>query len=373
MSGSAGDAGMFLAHATPGNVPPELTPIRLLTGWVFEPIPILVAMLFGGLYLYGVHKLRARGDAWSRWRTFSFLGLGLGTFLIATESALAAYDTVLLSVHMVQHMVLAMITPIFLALGAPITLALRTLPTKWRNRLNALLHSRFSKVVTFPAFAGFVFVLNPFALYFTPWYELTLRNTFMHDMNHVHFVIIGCMWFWPLLGLDPMPRASHPMRLLAVFATLPFHAWLGIAIMSSSTVLAGDWYNDLGRDWGASPLSDQGTAGGILWGSGDIIGLLVFLVLFVQWAKASEREAVREDRRLDRLELIEAGRKAREERLAREAAAGGDGAEAVGSAGGAGKSVAKSTRAGDSARTEDGDSAVRVPPGAEPRPAGAAE
>lgn len=159
------------------------------------------------------------------------------------------------------------------------------------------------------------------------------------------------------------------MRLLAVFATLPFHAWLGIAIMSSSTVLAGDWYNDLGRDWGASPLSDQGTAGGILWGSGDIIGLLVFLVLFVQWAKASEREAVREDRRLDRLELIEAGRKAREERLAREAA-GGEGAGDVGSAG---KSVAKSTLAGDSARTEDGDSAVRVARGVEPRPAGAAE
>ncbi|MEU0932051.1 MULTISPECIES: cytochrome c oxidase assembly protein [unclassified Embleya] len=371
MSGSAGDAGMFLAHATPGNVPPELTPIRLLTGWVFEPIPILVAMLFGGLYLYGVHKLRARGDSWSRWRSFSFLGLGLGTFLLATESALAAYDTVLLSVHMVQHMVLAMITPIFLALGAPITLALRTLPAKWRNRLNALLHSRYAKVVTFPAFAGFIFVLNPFALYFTPWYELTLRNTFMHDMNHVHFVIIGCMWFWPLLGLDPMPRASYPMRLLAVFATLPFHAWLGIAIMSSSNVLAGDWYNDLGRDWGASPLSDQGTAGGILWGSGDIIGLLVFLVLFVQWARASEREAVREDRRLDRLELIEAGRKAREERLAREAAEAGEGAEPGLEA--AGKSVPKSTLPGDSARTGEADSAVRVARGSEPRSADAAQ
>jgi putative copper resistance protein D len=314
------DPGLLLAHATPGDVPPELTPARLLTGWVFEPLPVLVAALFGGLYLYGVHKLRARGDAWPRRRTFSFVVLGLGSFLVATESALAAYDTVLLSVHMVQHMVLSMVTPIFLALGAPITLALRTLPRPWRGRLNALLHSRYAKVVTFPVFAGFVFVFNPFVLYFTPWYEATLNNGFLHDFNHVHFVMVGCLWFWTLLGIDPMPRASYPMRLIAAFSTLPFHAFLGIAIMSSSSVIAGDWYEDLGRDWGASPLSDQHTAGAILWSSGDIIGLVMFMVLFIQWARASEREARREDRRLDRLELVEAARRAREERLAREAA-----------------------------------------------------
>jgi putative copper resistance protein D len=331
-----------------------LTPVRLLTGWVFEPLPILVALLFGGLYLYGVHKLKAGGNPWSPWRTFSFLVPGLGTFLIATESALAAYDTVLLSVHMVQHMVLNMITPIFLVLGAPFTLALRTLPRKWSKRLNALLHSRVSKVMTFPVVAGFIFVFNPFVLYFTPWYEATLNNSFLHDMNHVHFVMIGFLWFMVLIGIDPMPRVSFPMRLLAAFGTLPFHAWLGIAIMSSSDLIAGDWYRDLGRDWGASIASDQTTAGSILWGSGDIIGLIMFMVLFFQWVKQSEREARREDRRLDRLELIEAGRMARAERLEKEAkeAASVNGESVVLEAG--------LSRTDDSSRTSDPDSPERV-------------
>jgi len=287
-----------------------MTPVRLLTGWTFEPVPLLVAVLAGGLYLWGVRRLRARGDAWSPWRTFFFVGLGLGSLLLATESALATYDAVLLSVHMVQHMVLNMIAPVFLALGAPVTLALRTLPAGGRRRLLALLHTRVAKVLSFPAVAGVIFVANPFVLYFTGLYEATLRSPVLHDLNHLHFLAIGCLWFWPLVSVDPMPtRPAYPLRLLAVFATMPFHAWLGVAIMSMSTVIAGDWYAGLERTWGASPLSDQRTAGGILWAGGDIVALVVFAALFVQWAGASEREARREDRRLDRLEAEAATRR----------------------------------------------------------------
>jgi len=286
-----------------------LTPGRLLTGWVFEPVPVLLAIVAGGAYLYGVHRLRARGDAWPVGRTVSFVGLGLGSFLVATQSALAAYDAVLLSVHMVQHMILNMVVPIFLALGAPVTLALRTLPKRPRGWLLGLIHGRFARVVTFPPLAGFIFVVTPFALYFTGWYEATLRNGYLHDVNHIHFVLVGCLWFWPLLGLDPMPRAfPYPLRLVSVFATLPFHAWLGVALMSSTTVIAADWYENFGRTWGASPLSDQHTAGGILWASGDIVGLILFTILFAQWARESQREAARVDRHLDRLEALAAAR-----------------------------------------------------------------
>jgi len=301
------DPGIVLAHATLGSQIEPLTPVRLLTGWSFEPLPLLVALLFGGLYVTGVRRLRARGVRWSRWRTASFLGMGLGSFLLATESALATYDAVLLSVHMVQHMVLSMITPVFLAVGAPLTLALRTLPARPRGWLLTVLHSRLARVLTFPALAGAIFVANPFVLYFGGWYEATLRNGLLHDLNHVHFVLVGCLWFWPLLGIDPMPRRlPHPLRMIAVFATLPFHAFLGVAIMSMTTLIAGDWYLELGRTWGASPLSDQRTAGGILWASGDIVGLVVLGTLGVQWMRASEREAQREDRRLDRLEAQQA-------------------------------------------------------------------
>lgn len=298
-------------------MPPPLTVTRGFTAWEFDPYLATTVLVAGALYLYGVWRLRARGDRWSGWRTSSFVGLGLGSVVVATQSFLATYDTTLFSVHMVQHMVLSMVSPIFLALGAPVTLALRTLVGGPRRWLLALLHSRVSKVLTFPPLTWSVFVGTPFALYFTSWYGLTLRNTYFHEALHLHFLLVGCLFFWPLLGLDPVPgRLPHPLRMLPVFLALPVHAWLGIAIMSSTAVLGGDWYASLGREWGASLLSDQRTGGGILWVSGDLIGLIIFGAMFVQWVRASEREAEREDRRLDRQERGAAAGRGDESELA---------------------------------------------------------
>jgi len=269
----------------------------------------VLALAVGTLYVLGVRRLRAAGNPWPVSRTLLFLGPGLGSFLIATQSSLAAYDTVLLSVHMVQHTILAMITPIFLALGAPLTLALRALPLRGRTRLLAVIHSQVAQVLTFPAVAGVIFVANPFLLYFTGYYEQTLHHPFLHDLNHAHFVMVGALWYWPLLGVDPMPRRlTHPLRMISGFLTLPFHAFLGVAIMSTSTLIGGDWYLSQHRQWGVSPLRDQQTAGGLLWVSGDIVGLIVFGAIFRQWIQASEREARREDRRLDRLDEVNARR-----------------------------------------------------------------
>lgn len=287
----------------PPDLPPPLTAARLLTDWEPAVLPLVGAAVVGVLYLYGVHRLRGRGDTWSRWRTTLFVGGGLGSFVVATTSGLAVYDTTLLWVHMVQHMVLGMVTPVLLALGGPITLALRVLPRRGRAVLLEVLHSRVAKVMSFPVVAGAIFIVTPVALYLTGWYEATLRNPLLHDLNHVHFVLVGSLWFWPILGLDPMPmRLPYPMRLIAVFVTMPFHAFLGITIMGASTVIARDYYSDLGRTWGPSLAKDQEIAGGVLWAAGDLVALLVLGALFVQWARASEREAVREDRRLDRLE-----------------------------------------------------------------------
>jgi cytochrome c oxidase assembly factor CtaG len=303
-------ASLVLAHAGGDEPTVPLTGLRWLTTWSAEPVPLLGAVLVGALYLLGVRRLRAAGNDWPISRTLLFF-VGLGSFLVATQSALAAYDTVLLSVHMAQHMILAMIVPIFLALGAPVTLALRALPLGGRGRLMAVIHSRVAQVVTFPAVAGVIFVANPFLLYFTGYYSQTLRHPFLHDLNHAHFVLVGALWYWPLLGVDPMPRRlSHPLRMISGFLTLPFHAFLGVAIMSTSTLIAGDWYLSHERQWGASPLRDQQTAGGLLWASGDIVGLIVFGAIFRQWVKASEREARREDRRLDRLDAVNARRAA---------------------------------------------------------------
>ncbi len=290
-----------LAHGYTG--PPQLTASRLLTAWSLEPVLLAGVVLAAALYLAAVHRLAARGDSWSAGRTASFLCGGLGTVVLATMSGLASYDDTLFSAHMVQHMLLTMVAPVFLALGAPVTLALRTAPAAPRQTLLRVLHSRPAAVLASPLVGWVLFVATPFALYFTGLYEATLRHAGLHVLLHVHFVLVGCLFLWPLLGLDPVPgRVSHGLRLVLIFTTLPFHAFLGLAIMGSGSVIAGDYYAALGRPWGASPLSDQHTGGGILWAAGDLVGLLLLGTLLMQWMRAEERVAVREDRRLDRLE-----------------------------------------------------------------------
>jgi putative copper resistance protein D len=280
---------------------------RVLTEWGLAPVPLVVTVWVAGLYLVGVRRLRARGDAWPAGRTVVFVGVGMGLFYLATSSGLAAYDTTLLSVHMVQHMVLSMLVPLALALGAPVTLALRTLPPAPRRWLLAVLHSRLARVLSFPPLTLAVYVVSPWALYFSGWYAASLESAALHELMHVHLVAVGALFFWPLVGVDPVPgRVGHPFRLLLAVLTLPFHAFLGVTIMGQQTLLGGDHYLALreraGYGWLPDALDDQHLAGGILWASGDLIGLTVFGVLFVQWVRSSMKEAEREDRRLDLLE-----------------------------------------------------------------------
>ncbi len=238
-------------------------------------------------------------------------GLGLAAFHLATSSGLAAYDTTLLSVHMVQHLVLSMLVPLALALGAPVTLALRTLPGRPRRWLLAVLHSRVARVLSFPPLTLALYVASPWALYFSGWYRASLESVWVHEAMHVHLVVVGALFFWPLVGVDPLPgRVGYPLRMLLAVLTLPFHAFLGIAVMSQERLLGGDWYPALHDGpmgaWLPDPHDDQQLAGGILWSSGDLVGLVIFGVLFAQWVRSSMREAAREDRRLDLLEARQA-------------------------------------------------------------------
>jgi len=285
----------------PSNLP-RFTVARLFTEveldwWLVAPLLVVTA-----LYLWGVWRLRLRGDRWPPGRTVAFGVGGVGVIAFAGMSGLGSYDTTMFSLHMIQHMLLAMVAPIFLALGAPITLALRTTPRRVRSALLALLHSRFAKVLTFPLVGWALYVASPFALYFTGWYPATLDNQVLHELLHLHFVLVGSLFFWPMVGIDPLPgRQSPPFRFLILVTTLPFHAILGLSIYTQTTLIAGAHYQALQLSW-LNPLSDQRVGGGLLWSSGEVVGLIMLAVVAAQWIKASEREAAREDRRLDRLE-----------------------------------------------------------------------
>ncbi len=282
--------------------------------WSLPLVPTVVTVWAAGLYVLGLLALRRRGDRWPAGRTLAW-ATGLLAFHLATSSGFAAYDTTLLSSHMVQHMVLSMVVPLALALGAPVTLALRTLPARPRRWLLAVLHSRVARVLSFPPLTLALYVASPWALYFSGWYRASLESVWVHEAMHVHLVAVGALFFWPLVGVDPLPgRVGYPVRMLLSVLTLPFHAFLGITIMGQERLLGGDWYPSLHDGpmgaWLPDPADDQQLAGGLLWSSGDLVGLVIFGVLFAQWVRSSLREAAREDRRLDLLEAREARERA---------------------------------------------------------------
>ncbi len=295
------------------NYLPEFTLGRVFTDWELSPVLALLTLAAVCLYAVALDKLHSRGDRWPVGRTVAF-GLGIAAFVLATQSGLAAYDTTLLSVHMAQHMILSMVVPLAIALSAPVTLALRTLPARPRRWLLAVLHSRLGKVLTFPPLTFVLYVVSPWALYFTGWYEASLESTYVHEAMHVHLVVVGSRFFWPRLGVVPVPgRVGYPFRMFMAMLTLPFHAFLGVTIMGQSELLGGDWYPSLHRTemaaWLPDPADDQHLAGGLLWSSGDLVGLVLFGVLFAQWVRSSMRESEREDRRLDLLEARENSRR----------------------------------------------------------------
>ena len=304
---------------------PRFTVGTIFTDWELAPVLALLTLVAVGLYAVGVNKLYSRGDHWPVGRTIAFAA-GILAFVFATQSGLARYDTTLLSAHMVQHMTLSMVVPLALALSAPVTLALRTLRPAPRRGLLTVLHSRAAKVLTFPPLTFTLYVVSPWALYFSGWYRASLESPYVHEAMHVHLVVVGALFFWPLVGVDPVPgRVAYPFRVLLIALTLPFHAFLGVTIMSQTDLLGGDWYprlheGDMGA-WLPDPLADQHLAGGLLWSSGDLVGLVLVAILFVQWVRSSLREGEREDRRLDLLE-------ARARAAARNGTSGATGGEA---------------------------------------------
>jgi putative membrane protein len=291
----------------------HLPPFTVATAFAdWQPLsPIALALVVAaGLYVYGVLKLRARGVIWPWPRTFFFVVVGLGLMAFVTAGGVGVYDDQTISIHMVQHMVLGMIAPIFLALGAPATLALRALPLRPRRMLVSVLHSRVAKVLSFPLFTFALYVVTPFALYFSGLYQLTLEHEWLHNLTHVHFVLVGCLFFWPLVGIDPLPgRWPYPARALLMVLSVPFHTVLGLTIMQSKTLLAGPYYRSLDLSW-VNPANDQQLAGGILWAGGELISVTMLAVLVAQWMQSADREAKRVDRQLDREEKLRAAEEA---------------------------------------------------------------
>lgn len=285
----------------------DLPPFTLGRGleWSADPF-FLVACLAGlALYGWGVARLVRRGDKWPVGRTIAFV-VGVLTVLLVMCTRLNDYGMVMFSVHMVQHMVISMLSPILILLGAPITLALRALPTAGRGRtgprelLLKLLHSRYMRIITHPAFTIPLFIASLYGLYFSPLFDTLMQSRAGHIAMMVHFLAVGVVFFWPIMGVDPGPhRPGYLMRMLELFAGMPFHAFFGIALMMASSPMVAT-YQHPSASLRIDALADQTAAGGIAWAFSEIPSVLVLLALLFQWYGSEQRQARRKDRAADR-------------------------------------------------------------------------
>ena len=183
--------------------------------------------------------------------------IGLLVLTYVTSGPPSVYGRVLFSAHMVDHMALTMVAPIFLVLGAPVTLALRALPPRPdgsrgpREWLLIFVHSKFSQLVTHPLFAAANFAGSIVLFYYSDAFGFAMREHVGHELMNLHFALTGYIFVLSMIGTDPLPRrAPYPLRLVLLLATMGFHAFFGVAIMGGTGLLAADYFGNLGRTWG---------------------------------------------------------------------------------------------------------------------------
>jgi putative copper resistance protein D len=277
---------------------PEPTLRSLVVPDGLDPGALVLLVTLAVGYVVGVRRLAARGRRWPRSRGVVF-GAGLAVLAVATQSGLAAYESVLFSAHSAQHVLLGMAAPALLALGAPVTLALQASGRPLHVVLLKVLHSRPARLLAHPVVVWLLFGGTLVALYAGPLLEQSLRSDLVHTAVHLHVVAAGALFCWVAIGVDPTPhRLPSGARVAFVFLAVPVHAVVGLLLVSTSSLLGGGWYDERPPPWLGDVLADQRTGAGILWAAGEVFGLLLTGIALAQWMRADERAGGRADARL---------------------------------------------------------------------------
>ena len=290
------------------STPPPPTLSRILFSYEPDALMIGLLVLAVALYIKGVIVLTKRGDKWPVGRTISF-ALGISAIDFATSGGLGLYANFAFSYHMAAHMFLGMIAPIGIVLGAPITLALRTLPQGRtstergvRGSLISALHSRVGRFYTNPLIALAIFDGSLFALYFTSLFGGMMQSHVGHFFMNFHFIMAGTLFFYVVVGIDPNPRKiPHLVKIVILFAAMSIHAFFSVALMSTTTLIDQGYFASLKTPWLFDLLADQNKGGAIGWAMGEIPILLALVATFIQWMRDDSREAKRIDKNTARM------------------------------------------------------------------------
>jgi putative copper resistance protein D len=283
--------------------PPNPTWSRIFFSYEPDALMIGILVMMVALYVKGVIVLTKRGDKWPVGRTISF-ALGISVIDFATSGGLGVYAQFSFSYHMLAHMLLAMVAPIGLVLGAPMTLALRTLPQGRtptergvRGSLLAALHSKVGTFYTNPVVALLIFDGSLFALYFTDLFASMMQSHIGHLVMNLHFLAAGFLFFFVVIGIDPNPRKiPHLVQIVILFAAMSIHAFFSIALMSMTTLIDKGYFASLQTPWLTDFLADQKLGASIGWAMGEIPILMALVATFINWRREDSREAKRIDR-----------------------------------------------------------------------------
>ena len=284
---------------------------RLVISYEADGLMLGALIFVTALYISAVVRLARRGVKWPVGRTIAF-ALGISAIDFATSGGLGVYANFSFSHHMMAHMVLGMIAPIGIVLGAPITLALRALPSGrddqergLRGLLVKALSSKAVVIFSHPIIALAIFDGSLFVLYFTSIFDSLMGSHIGHLLMSLHFLLAGILFFHVIIGIDPRPRQyPHIFRIVILFAAMSIHAFFSISLLSSTTLIGVDYYQSLATPWVSDLLADQRIGASIGWVMGEIPILLSLVATFLQWIRSDEREARRIDRASNRAKAV---------------------------------------------------------------------
>lgn len=286
--------------------PPAPDAAAVIFGFQLEPLFLVACLVAAALYVAGVITLHRRGDRWPINRTIFWL-LGISLVIWTTNAGISVYAQVSVGLHMVQHMTMSMLAPMFLVLGGPFTLALRALRPSTTGRWGLRewivwgLHSPAAKIVTNPIVVFVIFSVSLFALYFTPLMAWLMGSHVGHLGMQLHFIASGYLFAWIVMGVDPVPKPlPYWARFGLILLMVGVHGFFAVVIMMGSQPLAQEWYSIVRPEWVTDPLADTKFGGQIAWGVSEIPMIFMIIMVALQWSRSDEREARRKDRQADR-------------------------------------------------------------------------
>jgi cytochrome c oxidase assembly factor CtaG len=262
----------------------------VLGRWEFSPVVTVLAVALAVLYLEGAWRVARRHPArpWPWWRTAAFLG-GLAVIVLATESGIGSYDDVLFWDHMIQHLMLIMVAPVLLVIGQPVTLLMHASRNPVHTWVKRAVRSRVVTWLTWPPFGVAAYTLTIVGTHLTGLMHVVMTNQVLHDGEHALYLVVGYLFFLPLLGREPIRwRISYPVRLLVLFLTMPVDTFTGLALGYSSTPMTGMGPRPF---WAPSAISDLHSGGAVMWIGGDGIMFALMLVVFLAWSRDGEISA----------------------------------------------------------------------------------